>query len=128
VDGRTGRIVTVAGDGTPGLRGDGGAATAASLSSPTGLALAQRGRTLTLYIADSSNGRVRAVGPDGIISSLTTGKAPVFGTPARLAYHSRGWLYVVDAHDREVRALPLGASAAPPLLPPVRATAGRRVM
>jgi sugar lactone lactonase YvrE len=128
VDRRTGRIATVAGDGTAGLRGDGGPATRASLSSPTGLALAQRGRKLTLYIADSSNGRVRVVGPDGIISSLTTGKAPVFGTPARLAYHSRGWLYVVDARDREVRALPIGGSAAPPPLPPARATTGRRVM
>jgi hypothetical protein len=128
VDRRTGRISTVAGDGTAGLRGDGGPATRASLSSPTGLALAQRGRTLTIYIADSSNGRVRVVGPDGVISSLTTGKAPVFGTPARLAYHSRGYLYVVDAHDKEVRALPLGNAPMHPVLPPARATTGRRVM
>jgi hypothetical protein len=71
---------------------------------------------------------VRVVGPDGVISSLTTGKAPVFGTPARLAYHSRGYLYVVDAHDKEVRALPLGNAPMHPVLPPARATTGRRVM
>jgi GT2 family glycosyltransferase len=128
VDRRTGRIATVAGDGTAGLSGDGGPAVRASLSSPTGLALAQRGGKLTLYIADSSNGRVRVVGPDGLITSLATGKAPVFGTPARLAYHSRGWLYVVDARNKEVRALPLGGGTVHPILPPARATTGRRVM
>jgi DNA-binding beta-propeller fold protein YncE len=131
VDRRTGVITTVAGNGTTGLHGDGGPATKASLSSPTGIALVSRRGRLTIYIADSSNGRVRVVAPDGTITSLSTGtgKAPIFATPARLAYHSRGWLYVVDASDKEVKALSLAGSGVKEILPPPRVAAvPRRVM
>lgn len=48
----------VAGNGTPGFSGDGGAATSAMLSSPQGLAFDPAGY---LYVADSGNGRVRKV-------------------------------------------------------------------
>ena len=47
IDGRTGRITTVAGSGLPGASGDGGPARAASLSAPTGLALVARKQQLT---------------------------------------------------------------------------------
>ena len=53
-----GTITTVAGNGTPGSRGDGGPATAASLASPAGVALDAAGN---LYIADSGNHRIRRV-------------------------------------------------------------------
>ena len=43
VDAHTGFITTVAGDGTPGRRGDGGPAVAASLGEPAGLVLASEG-------------------------------------------------------------------------------------
>lgn len=130
VDRRTGVITTVAGNGSTGLHGDGGPAKEASLSSPTGIALvAKRGR-LSIYIADSSNGRVRVVAPDGTISSLSAGagKGPVFANPARLAYHSRGWLYVADASDKEVKALSLAGSGVKEILPPPPAPVPRRVM
>src|SRR5207245_494427 len=54
----TGIITTVAGNGDATFAGDGGAATSASLSSPTGVALDASGN---LYIADYSNQRIRKV-------------------------------------------------------------------
>ena len=58
VDAATGIITTVAGTGTPGFTGDGGDATSASLSLPSGVAVDGSGN---LFIADSSNSRVRLV-------------------------------------------------------------------
>ena len=62
-----GAIVTVAGNGVPGFSGDGGPATAANLSSPTGVGVDSAGN---LYIADFDNHRVRMVAPTGIISTI----------------------------------------------------------
>ena len=60
-------ISTVAGDGTEGSGGDGGPAVAAQLSSPWGVALDGAGN---LYIADSSNQRIRKVDAAGMISTV----------------------------------------------------------
>jgi hypothetical protein len=54
----TGLITTVAGNGFAGFSGDGGAATAAELNGPSGIALDSSGN---LYITDSNNLVVRAV-------------------------------------------------------------------
>jgi sugar lactone lactonase YvrE len=54
----TGVIMTVAGDGTAAYSGDGVAAHQASLSGPSGVALAGDGR---LYVADTFNSRIRTV-------------------------------------------------------------------
>src|ERR1700742_3132645 len=54
----TGIITTVAGNGTPGFLGDGGAATSAELKGPTGVAVDSLGN---LYIADQANNRVLKV-------------------------------------------------------------------
>src|SRR5204863_150876 len=54
----TGIITTVAGNGSPSFAGDGGAATSASLNSPSGVALDASGN---LYIADLGNERIRKV-------------------------------------------------------------------
>lgn len=70
-----GTIRTVAGNGTLGGSGDGGPATSALLAANVaGMALGPDG---TLYIADSSNFRVRKVGTDGKISSVAAGEYPV---------------------------------------------------
>jgi hypothetical protein len=65
----TGTITTVAGTGTPGFSGDGGAATAAQLgqNSPYSVAVMPDGGFLT---ADDVNRRVRRVSPTGIITTV----------------------------------------------------------
>src|SRR4029077_8487969 len=65
-----GIITTVAGNGTGGSSGDGGPATQAEISSPEGIALGPDG---SLYIADHDSGRIRKVGPDGIITTVAGG-------------------------------------------------------
>ena len=110
-----GRISTVAGDGTAesGGRGDGGPAIAASLSSPEGVFVDRQGN---LYIADTSNNRVRKVTPDGKIVTIAgipgSGGFSGDGGPATAARLSRpncltmdaqGVLYIVDSHNHRVR-------------------------
>jgi uncharacterized protein (TIGR03437 family) len=58
--GRDGIIRTIAGDGTAGFAGDGGAAHLARLNSPAAVAVDPQGR---LYIADLDNGRIRRLAP-----------------------------------------------------------------
>jgi len=75
--GAGGTISTVAGDGMPSFAGDGLQAVNASLYSPDGLAFDASGK---LYIADSTNDRVRLVNPTGIISTFAgDGTATGFG-------------------------------------------------
>jgi sugar lactone lactonase YvrE len=61
-----GIISTVAGTGEPGFAGDGGPATEAQLQFPSGIVFDGAGN---LYIGDSTNHRIRAVTPEGVISS-----------------------------------------------------------
>ena len=70
VDAVTHIITTVAGNGNQGYSGDGGPATSAELSDPTGVAVDSSG---DLFIADSSNCRIRRVdAATQIISTVTT--------------------------------------------------------
>ncbi len=62
-----GIITTVAGDGEQMYSGDGAAATAAGLDTPTGVAVDTSGN---LYIADSHNQRIRMVNAAGVISTI----------------------------------------------------------
>jgi streptogramin lyase len=73
VDGRTGRISTIAGSGRPGYRGDGGSATAALLHEPNDCVLDGRGG---LLIADVADWRVRRV-------DLATGRISTFAGTGR---------------------------------------------
>ncbi len=79
-----GIITTYAGTGEDGYFysdiGDGKAATLAKLSSPQGLAAGWGDGSL--YIADSSTGRVRRVSPDHIISTVAGGGVTEPGTQA----------------------------------------------
>ena len=73
----SGIISTVAGNGTCGYGGDGGAATAAMLNGPRGLVFDASGN---MYIADLGNHRVRKVDTSGNISTFAgTGKAGFSG-------------------------------------------------
>jgi sugar lactone lactonase YvrE len=69
----SGNISTVAGTGTQGFFGDGGPATNANLNSPNGLAVIAG----TLYIADSGNNVIRALAPNGTISTVVSLNYPL---------------------------------------------------
>ncbi|WP_341716749.1 hypothetical protein QQG74_22580 [Micromonospora sp. FIMYZ51] len=104
-----GSPVLIAGSGTAGNSGDGGPAGAAELNTPTGIAVAPDG---TVYISDTGNRTVRAVSPDGTISTVAgSGRAgspddrlPAdargtevdLGSPGNLALGPDGTLYLVD--------------------------------
>jgi sugar lactone lactonase YvrE len=88
-----GIITTVAGNGRAGFSGDGGPATRASLDEPWDVAVGDRG---TLFIADSNNSRIRAVDPNGVITTLAGGSSNAEftgdGGPATSARLSLGYL------------------------------------
>jgi hypothetical protein len=73
----TGIITTVAGTGVQGSAGDGGAATAAQLNYPTGIATTPDGGFL---IADWFVDRVRWVSPSGVITTVAGTGTPAIGT------------------------------------------------
>jgi hypothetical protein len=127
-------IDTVAGNGTSGSGGDGGPATAASLTLPEGVASTPAGGIL---IADTGNERVRAVAPDGTITTRagtgTLGFTGDGGDPAlaqlshpRVAVPFGTGLLVADAFNHRIRAVteftpaPVGAGGdGVPAIPPV---------
>lgn len=67
VSATTGIISTYAGTGVPGNSGDGGAATAALMSYPTGVSLDVSGN---LYVAEQGNHNVRMISTSGVISHI----------------------------------------------------------
>ena len=107
-----GVISTVAGTGTAGFSGDGGAATAAQLSNPQDVALDAAGN---LYIADVNNNRIRKVNSAGVISTVAgTGTAGFSGDggaatsaqlhwPRGVALDGAGNLYIVDNNNHRIR-------------------------
>ena len=113
-----GIISTVAGNGLNGFSGDGGSAKAASLSVPSGVAV--DAGTGNLYIADSTNNRIRVVTPAGIISTVAgngaggysgdggsaTGAA--LATPSGVAIDLAGNLYIADANNSVIRKVTPG--------------------
>jgi sugar lactone lactonase YvrE len=74
VSAATGDISTIAGNGTGGYSGDGGAATAAELNDPTGVALDPAGN---IYIADWNNYRIRLI--------CASSTSPIHGTTCPVA-------------------------------------------
>lgn len=99
VDAKTGLIATVVGNGVQGLGGDGGPATAASLDSPSGMAVDAAGN---LYIADSHNQRVRRV--DAGTQVITT-VAVALNLPRGLTLDAAGNVYVADLRSQRIRRI-----------------------
>ncbi|MGH2851435.1 MAG: hypothetical protein ACRDLP_12540 [Solirubrobacteraceae bacterium] len=99
---RPGVFVVVAGNGRRGFSGDGGRAANAelNLANDSGIVVARNG---TLYIADSGNGRVRAVGADGIIETVAGDGRP--GVGRGLILHNAPAL---DASLGEIAGLAIG--------------------
>jgi hypothetical protein len=112
--GTNGIISTVAGNGTSGYSGDGGAATNAELSSPIGLVLDAAGN---LFIADIYNLRIRKVGTNGIITTVAgNGTYPPgysgdggaatnaeLYDPYGLAMDTTGNLFIGDSENQRIR-------------------------
>ena len=109
-----GAITTVAGTGVAGNAGDGGAATAATLTSPGGLALDGNGN---LYVSDSGVSVVRMINPAGKIfhiAGIGSGGyggdsgpaiAATLNNPQGLATDAAGNLYVADRGNFRVRKI-----------------------
>jgi hypothetical protein len=80
--GLDGTVSTVAGNGTAGFSGDGGPATSGSLFFSSSVAVNSAGN---LFIADSSNNRIRKVSTSGILTTVAgngTGGSSGDGGPA----------------------------------------------
>ncbi|MFK8850843.1 RICIN domain-containing protein [Streptomyces sp. Ac-502] len=109
-----GKISTVAGTGTAGFSGDGGAATAARLDKPFGVAVDGTG---ALYVAEYTNHRVRKVTTDGKISTVAGNGSAGFGgdggpavaaqlkNPYGVAVDGAGDLYIADSGNHRVRKI-----------------------
>lgn len=120
IDAGTGNISTVAGNGTPGFSGDGGAATSAQLNNPTGVALDASGN---IFIADLNNNRIRVVdATTGIITTLAgTGSASFSGdggnaaaatmdSPNAICVDASGNVYFVDNGNLRIRMIQAGTN------------------
>ena len=111
-----GTISTVAGSGGPGFTGgfagDGGAATSAQLNRPTGLVVDAGGN---IFIADSSNHRIRRVAANGTISTVAGNGVQAYSGenvdatnaalqfPVGIAIDSSGNLYIADGRNHVIR-------------------------
>jgi len=105
-------MATVAGNGSAGFSGDGGAAGLAQLHLPYGLAI---DTAANLYIADLGNRRVRRVSPAGIISTFAgTGESGSSGdggaaiaaqltAPRNVAVDSAGNVYISEFEGHRIR-------------------------
>ncbi len=117
VDTYTGIITTVAGNGVAGYSGDNGAATAANLNLPGGVAVDSAGN---IFIADSSNNRIRKVSINGYITTVAgNGIVGYFGDngnaataslnhPKSVAVDSLDNLYIADSNNQRIRKVSAG--------------------
>jgi uncharacterized protein (TIGR03437 family) len=108
------KLTTIAGTGAKGFSGDGGPATQATLQNPVGLAVDAAG---SIYIADSTNGRIRKVTPDGTIVTIAgNGKLTFSGDggpatsaalyfPRGVAVDAQGNVYIADTSNQVIRLL-----------------------
>ena len=112
----SGIITTIAGNGVFGYSGDGGLATNAKLNTPQGVAIDSSGN---IYIADTSNNRIRKVDTGGIITTIAGNGVKGYsgdGGQATLAkislnyeifsnisFDMYGTLYIADTDNNRIR-------------------------
>jgi len=105
-----GLVTTLAGTGAPGYRDGPGAQ--AQFDGPMGVAVDGAGRVI---VADAYNDRIRAIAPDGQVTTLAGGALPgdVDGagaqarldTPCAVLVDSRGRIVVADTRNDALRAI-----------------------
>ena len=120
IDGSTGLISTLAGNGVAGYSGDDGPATASQLTQPSDVHMSGRGN---LYVADNGNNRVRMITTDGrIVTVAGSGMygyagdggpaiAAKFINPAAVVTDVEENIYIADYNNsaiRRVQAPPVG--------------------
>lgn len=105
-------ILAYAGTGVAGYSGDGGAAAAAKLASPTGVFATAAG---VLYVADTGNNAVRRITAAGVISTVAgTGAAGFAGdssaatsaklnSPRGVYVTDAGVIYIADTGNNRIR-------------------------
>ena len=96
-----GTVVTLAGSGVRGFKD--GAAAEAAFDTPGGIAI---DTASTVFVADTGNNAVRAIGPDGTVT--TVGPPPPEGLwrPVGITASQDGFLYVTDDRGRVVEIQP----------------------
>jgi hypothetical protein len=108
---KSGRITTVAGDGTPGFSGDGGPARDAQLDSPHSVAVLPEGGYV---IADTDNDRVRIVrrgkirtlvgdGGSGYGGDFGPARSAELDLPKAIAPTAGGGFLIADSENERVR-------------------------
>src|SRR5205814_1765576 len=103
-----------AGTGAAGNGGDGGPAARAQLRSPSDVLVDRSGN---VFIADSTNYRIRKITPAGVISTVAGNGTSGFGgdngaatgaqfnRPMGLAMDAAGNLYITDLNNHRIRRL-----------------------
>ena len=108
-----GIITTIAGNGTNGFSGDGGAAINAQLNGPNGLAIDALGN---IFISDVSNNRIRKIATNGIITTVAGNGIHGFSgdggsalaaqiTPVGVAVDAIGNLFISDFGSSRIRKI-----------------------
>jgi len=112
-----GFINTVAGRSTSGFSGDGGAANAAMLNGPQGLAVDSVGN---VFITDRFNNRIRKVTQGGLISTVAGNGSVAFSgdngpalnagmtAPSGIAVDAAGNIFIADEVDNRIRKITTG--------------------
>jgi len=113
VDLTTGLIRTIAGTGSASFNGDGIPAIEADLAGPSGLALDKDGK---LFIADTFNGRIRAIDPTTGLIETVVGDGGEYryqgaveppsasvSRPSGIALDAEGNLFITDSDNHLVR-------------------------
>jgi sugar lactone lactonase YvrE len=108
----SGIVTTIAGNGQNGFSGDGGPATAASMSFPGALAVDDSG---AVYFSDGYNARIRKIAPDGKITTIAGNGATVFSgdgiatevsvTASTLLIDSSGTIFFGDGTNQRIRKI-----------------------
>ena len=114
-----GVITTIVGNGVQGFAGDGGAATAAQIDTPMGLAVGGDGR---IFVADSHNDRIRVVGTDGVIGTFAgsgvrgfagdggAATAAELSLPRGLLVTAGGAVIFADSNNQRIRSVDAGGT------------------
>ncbi len=92
-----GMVTTLAGNGTKGVTN--GKGENARFNAPTGITIDKGGN---LYVADTGNGRIRKITPDGVVSHYEMSSLSL-NAPERIAASNNGIFYITDAGLKKSR-------------------------